>query len=375
MNDLMPLIVIAAGGTGGHMFPAQALATELSNRSCRLVVITDSRGDFWQGDVQDVEIYRIRAGGLAGKSFLARIESGFELAIGILQARKILKRLNPKAVVGFGGYASIPTMLAAIFSGYPTAIHEQNAVLGKANRLLAKWVKRIATSFEQTQGFPEYATARVVHIGMPLRPALSSVIGWPYPSLTLNGPLSLLVTGGSQGARVLSDVVPRALSLLDESLRRRLRVSQQCRPEDLERTRETYKALCIEADIKTFFDDVPERLASSHLLIGRSGASTAAETLAVGRPSILVPYPHAIDDHQTLNAHAIVEVGAGWLIPEEAFTPTALSARLASLLSSPEILKKSAAAALDAATLNGAMRLADMVFTLFPSNDNESMAA
>lgn len=375
MSDLRPLVVLAAGGTGGHMFPAQALAAELSGRKCRLAVITDRRGDVWQGNTEGVETYRIRAGGLAGKNFLTRIQSGSGLAVGTLQARKILKRLHPKAVIGFGGYASIPTMLAASFGGYPTAIHEQNAVLGKANRMLAKRVKCIATSFEITDGLPKYGTARVVHTGMPLRPAIAAAIGRPYPSLTPDSPLSLLVIGGSQGARVFSDVVPEALGLLDKNLRRRIRVSQQCRPEDLERTRERYLALNLEADLKTFFDDVPERLASAHLLIGRSGASTAAETLAVGRPAILVPYPHAIDDHQTRNAHAIVEVGGGWLMPEETFTPSELSTRLGSLFSLPAIMTKSAAAAGDAATVNAAERFADLVLTLLLSNGNESRAA
>jgi len=375
MNDHRPLVVLAAGGTGGHMFPAQALAAELSSRNCRLAVITDRRGDVWKGGVQGVETYRVHAGGLAGKNFLSRLQSGSKLAVGTLQAKRILRRLNPKAVVGFGGYASIPTMLAASLGGYPTAIHEQNAVLGKANRLLAKRVKRIATSFEITEGLPENVGARVVHTGMPLRPAISAVIGRPYPSLTLTGPVSLLVIGGSQGAHVFSDVVPRALGLLDDNVRKRIRVSQQCRPEDLEWTRECYQALSMDADLKTFFPDAPERLASSHLLIGRSGASTAAETLAVGRPAILVPYPHAIDNHQTRNAHAIVDVGAGWLVPEEAFTPSELSARLVSLLSLPAVLKKASASARAAATVNAAVQLADMVFTLLASNEKESIAA
>jgi len=375
MNDLKPLVVLAAGGTGGHMFPAQALATELAGRGCRLALVTDRRGDTWQGGRVAVETHRIRAGGLAGKSFMARLQSGPELAIGTWQARKLLKRLNPRAVVGFGGYASVPTMLAARFGGYPAAIHEQNAVLGRANRLLATRVEYIATSFERAEGLPENGAARVVHTGMPIRPAVSAVMGRPYPPLTPEGQVSLLVIGGSQGARVFSDVVPEALALLDDDLRRRLRISQQCRPEDLERTQNRYRELGMDADLGTFFEDVPERLAAAHLLISRSGASTVAETLAVGRPAILVPYPHAIDDHQTRNAHAVDEAGAGWLMPEQAFTPPGLSARLESLFGLPAILEKAAAAAGDAASVDAAGRLADMVCTLLPSNGDERRAA
>ncbi|MEE2699026.1 MAG: undecaprenyldiphospho-muramoylpentapeptide beta-N-acetylglucosaminyltransferase [Pseudomonadota bacterium] len=375
MSDVNPLIVMAAGGTGGHMFPAQALAAELHSRNCRLVLITDRRGDVWQGEAKGIETYRIRAGGIAGKNIFARFKSSSELAIGTLQARKILKRLSPMAVVGFGGYASIPTMLAASHSGFPTAIHEQNAVLGRANRFLAKRVACIATSFKKTEGLPKSGTLQVVHSGMPLRSAVSIVKECPYPSLRPDGNVSLLVIGGSQGARIFSEVVPRGLGLLDDDLRSRIHVSQQCRPEDLERTSNLYRENGIDAELKTFFKDAPKRLANSHLLIGRSGASTVAEALAIGRPAILVPYPHATDDHQTRNAHAVVEGGAGWLMPEESFTPTELSVRLTSLISSPVILEKSAIAARAAATIDAEVHFADLVLNLLALSHNESRAA
>jgi UDP-N-acetylglucosamine--N-acetylmuramyl-(pentapeptide) pyrophosphoryl-undecaprenol N-acetylglucosamine transferase len=375
MNSSSSLIVLAAGGTGGHMFPAQALATELSNRNYRLALITDQRGDVWQENAKGIETYHIRAGGIAGKTLLARLRSGFELAIGVLQARKLLKRLKPDVVVGFGGYASVPTMLAASFGGYPTAIHEQNAVLGKANRLLAKWVRCIATSFKKTEGLPENGAVRIIHTGIPLRSAVSIVIGEPYPAFKLNGLISMLVVGGSQGASIFSNVVPKALELLEADLRKRIKISQQCRLEDLEKTQEYYQKIGIEAELKTFFDDAPKRLAESHLLIGRSGASTIAEILAIGRPAILVPYPHAIDDHQTQNAYAIVDVGAGWLMPEEAFTPFELSARLVSLFKLPKVMKITADSAGAAATVNAEIHLADMVVGLILSNRNESKVA
>ena len=368
MTSRDPLVILAAGGTGGHVFPAEALAEELTGRGCRLALITDRRGVAFKGALEGIEIHRIRAGGIAGKSFRARLQNGPELAIGTWQARGLLKRLKPKAVIGFGGYASVPTMLAASFGGYQTAIHEQNAVLGRANRLLASRVDRIATSYVNSKGLPAEAAAKVKHTGMPVRASIAAVGGRPYPALTADGVVSLLVIGGSQGAHVFSRVVPDALGRLDEGLRSRVRVSQQCRPEDLEQTRDRYQKLGIDADLKIFFHDLPKRLAGAHLLIGRAGASTVAETLAAGRPSILVPYPFAIDDHQTRNAHAIEESGAGWLMLEESFTRSNLAARLDSLLGLPAILEKAADCAKAAGTHDASERLADMVCTLLPSN-------
>ncbi|NQU59825.1 MAG: undecaprenyldiphospho-muramoylpentapeptide beta-N-acetylglucosaminyltransferase [Rhodospirillales bacterium] len=362
------LVVLAAGGTGGHMFPAQALATELSERGCRLALFTDRRGGAWQTQSSDIETHHIRASGLAGKSFAARLQSGPELAIGTWQARGLLKRLRPNAVIGFGGYASVPTILAASFGGYHTAIHEQNAVLGRANRLLASRVKKIATSFEKSEGLPEEFLSKVTHTGMPVRPSVAAIRQHPYPSLKSEDPVSILVIGGSQGAHVFSEIVPDALALLEDGLKSRLQISQQCRPEDLEQVRGIYQSLGIKAELKTFFDDMPERLGAAHLVIARSGASTVAETLVAGRPSILVPYPHAIDDHQSRNAHAVDEAGGGWLMPEDSFTPANLAARLDSLFGLPAILEKAASSAKAAGAEDAAERLADMVCTLLPSN-------
>ncbi len=362
------LVVLAAGGTGGHVFPAEALAVELTGRGQRLAAITDRRGGAWKGALGSIETHRILAGGVAGKSLAALLKSGPELAIGTWQARALLKRLAPKAVIGFGGYASVPTMLAACFGGYRTAIHEQNAVLGRANRLLATRVRHIATSFEKSEGVPEEAAAKVVHTGMPVRAAVAAVADRPYPAFAADRPLSLVVFGGSQGARVFSDVVPAALAAFGADLKTRLRVTQQCRPEDIEAARARYRDAGIAAELATFFDDLPERLASAHLVIGRAGASTCAEMLVVGRPGILVPYPHAIDDHQTRNAHAIDEAGAGWLMPETSFTAASLAERLQSLLGLPAILEKAAAAAKAVGNADAAKRLADMVCAMLNSN-------
>ena len=365
------LIVLTAGGTGGHVFPAEALAAELLERGYRLALVTDKRGRAYGGTLGDLETHRVLAGGVAGKSFAGRLRSIPELAIGTLQARALLKKLCPDVVVGFGGYASVPTMFAASLGGYATAIHEQNAVLGRANRLLATRVRCIATSFETVDAVPADARARVTHTGMPVRPAVAAMRDRPYPPPAEDGPINLLVLGGSQGARVLSDVIPQAVARLPMALRSRLHITQQCRPEDLERVRQAYSETLVQVDLAAFFDDVPERLANAHLLIGRAGASTVAEVTAVGRPSILVPYPFAIDDHQSANAHAVDEAGAGWLMPQDAFTPETLAGRIESLFSVPRTLERAAACALEAGRADAAVRLAEMIVGMLPNGNHQ----
>ena len=365
------LIVLAAGGTGGHVFPAEALAAELTRRGYRLSLITDRRGDA----LGNLETHRIRAGGIAGKNFTALLRSGPELAIGTLQSWALLKALQPRAVVGFGGYASVPTMLAATFGSYNTIIHEQNAVLGRANRLLASRVKRIATSFKGVRFVPKSALNKVVHTGMPVRPDVAAIRDIPYPELNNNGEIRILVLGGSQGASILSKVIPEAIARLDADLRSRLFISQQCRPEDLDSTRAAFQSLAVNVKLESFFDDIPERFARSHLLVSRAGASTVSEAMTVGRPAILVPYPHAVDDHQTFNAHALDEVGGGWLMSQESFTPDDLAKRLGSLLAVPKILKRAAECARSSGQPDAAVRLADVVCDLIGENDNGRKAA
>lgn len=365
-----PLIVLAAGGTGGHVFPAEALAVELSSRGCRLALITDRRGGSYSGVLGDLETHRIRAGGVAGKRIMALLQSGPELAIGLFQARGLLRKLAPSAVIGFGGYASVPTMLAACFAGLPTAIHEQNAVLGRANRLLAGRVRRIATCFASVEGLPAGTSEKVTMTGMPVRPAVMDHMNAAYPATDETSDFHLLVIGGSQGARVLSDVVPAAVALLAPELRQRLRIVQQCRPEDLERVRAAYEQSGAPAELASFFDDVPARLAAAHLLIGRAGASTVAEVTTIGRPAILIPYPYATDDHQARNAHALDEGGAGWVLPEAAFTPETLKNRLESLIGMPVVLERTAANAKALGRPQAAKALADMVVGLVPNGAN-----
>ena len=369
------LIVLAAGGTGGHVFPAEALARELKSRGHRLALLTDRRGDVYGGALGEMETHQIRAGGIAGKGALAKIFSIAELGLGTLQARKLLKTMQPSAVVGFGGYASIPTMMAASLAGVPAVLHEQNAILGRANRLLADRARAIAVSFPESKGIPARSVQKVTHTGMPVRSGVLEVRDIPYPSFTDGAPFNILVLGGSQGARVLSDVIPDAISQLSEPLKARIKIIQQCRPEDLEQVRGRYKYHNINAELASFFDDVPARLAGAHLVISRSGASTVAELLVVGRPALLVPYRYATDNHQSLNAHAVDEVGAGWLIPEADFSTDSLASRLESMFGMPMILEKAAEAARRAGIPNATERLATLVEATLNGNHGKTEKA
>lgn len=367
-----PLVVLATGGTGGHVFPAEALAQELSDRGCRLALITDRRGDDLGGRLGELETHRVRAGGIAGKGLVARLRSVGEIAFGTLQARQLLKRLKPSVVVGFGGYASVPTMLAATYSTVSAAIHEQNAVLGRANRLFASKVQKIATSYETVTNIPEAAVARTVYTGMPVRAAVKDLHGTPYPALSDKTDFNILVFGGSQGASVFSRVVPKAIEKLEKSHQKKLNIVQQCRPEDYNDLRADYDRLGVPAEIASFFADIPQRIATSHLVISRSGASTVAEVTAIGRPAVLVPYPHATDDHQAANAHAVDEVGGGWLIPDEAFTAESLAHRLRTLLDMPRSLQNAAEAAKSAGRAEAGAALAELVLRLV-SDDNDRL--
>ncbi len=367
-----PLVVLAAGGTGGHVFPAEALAAELSSRGYQLALVTDRRGGDLSGRLGELETHRVRAGGIAGKGVFARILSAIELMVGTVQAWFLLRRLKPAVVVGFGGYASVPTMLAAAYSGTKAAIHEQNAVLGRANRMLASRVETIATSFEKVSEIPENAKSNIIVTGMPVRLAVTIVRDRAYPSISREGDINLAVFGGSQGAHIFSVVVPDAMKRLDESLRRRIKITQQSRQEDIDLANSVYRTIGIEAELSTFFNDVPDRIADAHLVICRSGASSIAELTTIGRPAILVPYRHAVDDHQSRNAYAVDEVGGGWLIPEKAFTGVVLAERLAALFAIPRILENAATAAKSAGVPDAAARLADMVVGLMSNGNGKS---
>jgi UDP-N-acetylglucosamine--N-acetylmuramyl-(pentapeptide) pyrophosphoryl-undecaprenol N-acetylglucosamine transferase len=372
-NRQVPLIVLAAGGTGGHVYPAESLATEMLTRGFRLALITDRRGYAYGGVLGNLDTYRVPAGGVAGKIAVSRIKSISEIMVGIWQARKILIQLNPQVVVGFGGYASIPSIAAASFGSYKTAIHEQNAIFGRANRLLAPRVDKIITCFDEIEKLPASALRKVVQSGMPVRAKIIAQRETPYPELSAELPIRLLVLGGSQGARILSDVVPQAIINLPDQLKARISITQQCRPEDIGRVHKKYSDAKIKADLSSFFDDIPEQMVKAHLVIGRSGASTVAESLVVGCPSIMIPYMYAIDDHQTKNAYAVDKAGAGWLIAEKSLTPELLSARLENLLSIPNTLNNAAARAKASGRPDAVKRLADIIEELMVSgrsNDN-----
>lgn len=335
------LFVLASGGTGGHLFPAEALARELIKCGARVSLFTDSRVDALAATIPGIAIQRVTAGRLAGGP--ARAAYGLaEIAVGTMQARRLLRRSRPAAVVGFGGYPSLPTMLAAASLGLPTLIHEQNAVLGRANRLLAPLVWRIATGFPDTAGLRPSDRARVVHTGNPVRPAILALGGAGYDPPGPDGPIELLVIGGSQGAHVLAEIVPAALAMLSSPLRRRLHVSQQARPEDLPAVVAAYGKAGIAAEIESFFADVPQRMTRAHLAVTRAGASTVAELATIGRPALLIPYPYAADDHQTANARAFAAAGGGRLIAQTGLRAEALAADLETLLTNDSTLARMA---------------------------------
>ena len=361
-------IVVAAGGTGGHLFPAEALCAELLRRGRTVHLAVDARVEAFAERLPGVAVHRVRAGPLAGNP-LGLARGLADLALGVFDARALLRRLSPAAVVGFGGYPSVPTMLAAARLGLPSVIHEQNAVLGRANRLLAPRASRIATGFPVTAGLRPADRGRAVHTGNPVRPAILAAGETPYRPPVPEGSIVLLILGGSQGAHIMSEIVPPALALLPEGLRARLAVAHQARPEDLDGATAAYRAAGIAAEVRSFFADVPERLARAHLAICRAGASTIAELAVCGRPAVLVPYPHATDDHQSANARAFAEAGAGWVVAQSALDPEGLAARLSQLFGDGAALAAAAGQARRFGRPEAARHLADLALALVPEGD------
>jgi len=370
MTSRTPLIVLSTGGTGGHIFPAQALAETLLTRGYRLELITDRRGDAYNGPLEKINTHAIQAAGVSGRGLIAKLVALGRLTAGYFQARKLLRALDPTVVVGFGGYATVPTLLAASHLGIKTAIHEQNAVLGRANRVLAPRATRVATAFKTTTFLRNADRGKSVWTGNPVRPEIVDVRQTPLPTLNSESAIELLIIGGSQGASIFSTVVPAALAALPDDLRRRLRVTQQCRTEDLAQVREDYAQAQITADLSSFFVDIPQRLMAAHMLICRAGASTMAELTTAGRPAILVPYPHAIDDHQTINAARLCDSGGAWMMPDGDFTPETLSARLVSLFSMESTLAMAARCAAQIGMPEATERLADVVAGIIGTNGN-----
>lgn len=354
-------IILAAGGTGGHIFPAEALAEALLGQGERVILVTDKRfANFSTGALSRIETRTIHAGTVGG-GLHRKLLGALGIGLGILQARSLLAQLKPKAVVGFGGYPSFPTMYAASGLGIPTVIHEQNSVLGRANRMLAHRVDRIATSFPNTLMLSGSDQSKVYRTGNPVRASVRALREIPYPSVAQDGKLQILVTGGSQGASVFSHVVPQAIASLPPALRSRVRIDQQCRPADLETTRALYQQTGVNADLASFFVDLPTRLAGAHLVIARSGASTVCELAAAGRPGILVPLPTSMDNHQYYNAEALEDVGGGWVMAQDGFTPASLSARLEAFLTAPDTLTRAADNAKKLGVPEAAQQLAKLV--------------
>ena len=359
----MTTIVLSAGGTGGHLFPAQALAGELMARGHAIVVMTDARFKQYETAFPGARIETVPSAAFSDRSLLGLMSAPFEIAAGIALSLVKLARIRPRAVVGFGGYPSLPVMIAACLARWPTAILSPDALLGRANRIVANYVERIAANLPLVRFLPK-DMSKIVYTGNPMRPEVVALADIAYDAPEANGPFHLLVFGGSQGARVFSEVVPAAIEKLPPDLRARLSIVQQCRPEDIERVRALYARLGVKAELASFFTDLPARMAAAHLVIARSGAGTVSELAVIGRPAILVPLPHALDDNQTPNADAFANLGAGWRVKQTEFTPAGLAAMLANALAAPGDLAVRATAARKLSRPDATARFADVVENL-----------
>ncbi|MBY5442637.1 MULTISPECIES: undecaprenyldiphospho-muramoylpentapeptide beta-N-acetylglucosaminyltransferase [Rhizobium] len=353
------IVLLAAGGTGGHVFPAEALAFKLKERGYSVHLVTDSRAERYAGKFPAEEIHVVPSATIGSKNPVAVVRSLWTLWSGMRAAKKLIQRLRPIIVVGFGGYPTVPPLLAATRLGVPSMIHEQNAVMGRANKALATRVQAIAGGFlpEGGAAFPD----KTVTTGNPVRPAIIAAAEVPYTPSHPGEAFNLVVFGGSQGAQYFSKALPTAISLLDEALRVRLRITQQVRPEDMEMVSGCVAKLEMGADIAPFFTDMAERLARAHLVICRSGASTVSEISVIGRPAVLVPYPHALDHDQAANAAALAATGGAKVIAQSELSPEKIAAILTAVMNDPEKLLHMAAAAKRAGKPDAANLLADMV--------------
>jgi UDP-N-acetylglucosamine--N-acetylmuramyl-(pentapeptide) pyrophosphoryl-undecaprenol N-acetylglucosamine transferase len=363
MNEgTRPRVLVAAGGTGGHLFPAAALADALGKRGLAVHLATDRRAIRFGDAFADDAIHVVASATLRARNPVALFQTAAGIGVGLLQARGLIGRLRPAAVIGFGGYPSVPPVLAAVWRGLPTLIHDANAVVGRANRLLAPRVSAIATTFADTFRNEPRLAAKTTVTGNPVRPAVTAAAATPYSAPA--EALRVVVFGGSQGARIMSDIVPAAIALLPPQLRAQLHIVQQARDEDVARVQEAYARLATAAEVAPFFSDLPARIAASQLVVARSGASTIAELSAIGRPSILVPLPHAIDQDQFANAGVLERAGGALRLVQEGFTAERLAAELAALAAAPQRLAAMAAAARTVGKIDAAERLADLVLDI-----------
>ena len=354
-------ILLAAGGTGGHLFPAEALARALEARGVPVELMTDDRALRYGVDFPARALHAVPSATPRAGSPVAKAAAAAQLSRGVLAAWRILGRVKPAAVVGFGGYPTVPPIVAASIRSLPILLHEQNAVMGKANLFVANRAIRIATGFPALGKVPAALLDRVRFTGNPVRPAVIAASQTAMPLLTPDGPIHLLVTGGSQGARVMSDVVPAAIEKLDPGLRARLAIVQQARGEDEARVRDAYARIGVDAEVAPFFADLPQRIAAAHIVVGRAGASTVSEIAVIGRAAILVPFPHALDQDQAANAAILAQSGAAVVRDQALFTPEWLAEELARVLNDPADLLVRADAARHAGRPDAAERLCELV--------------
>jgi UDP-N-acetylglucosamine--N-acetylmuramyl-(pentapeptide) pyrophosphoryl-undecaprenol N-acetylglucosamine transferase len=357
------LILLAAGGTGGHMFPADALAQDLISRGYRVALATDIRGKRFEPFAGGIPVY-VTQSGTIGSGLIKKIKSVASLGVGFFQARKLLSDLKPAVVIGFGGYPSVPAVYAAQTKKIPTVIHEQNAILGRANVFLAPKTERIAVAWAHVEGLESGDEARAVVTGNPVRPDIAALYNKPFPTLEQDGLLRIFITGGSQGAAVFAEVVPAALAKLPAHHRARLDIVQQCHETDIPRVEQIYKEAGIQATLKPFFKDMALQLERCHLVIARSGAGTVSEVTTAGRPAIFVPYPHHADQQQKRNADAVADAGGAWVMTQNGFTVEALSSRLETFLQTPETLFRAAENARSCGRPDAARKLGNIVMAL-----------
>lgn len=350
-------ILLAAGGTGGHLFPAEALARELTGRGWDVHLATDMRADRFAGRFAPENVHIVRSATVSSKYPIALLRSFWTLWQGYRDSVKLLRELEPAAVVGFGGYPTIPPLFAATGRGIPALIHEQNAVMGRANKALAARVEAIAGGFLPAAGaFGD----KIVATGNPVRPEVIEASAKPYRASRGSGPFRLLVFGGSQGARFFSRALPEAIAKLPGDQRKRLAVVQQARPEDEAGLREAYRKIGIEADISVFFADLAKRIANAHMVVSRSGASTVSEIAVIGRPALLVPYPHALDHDQAANAAALAQAGGARVCPQSELDPERLAGEIGEMMNNPDRAKAMANSAKSAGKPAAARLLADL---------------
>lgn len=363
----MKKFMLMAGGTGGHLFPAMALAQELARRGHVVELMTDHRVESYGADFPASAIHIVPSATPSLTNPIKFVGGGLRILRGIAVAFGKLRGSRPDCVIGFGGYPTFPPFVAASLQGIPGILHEQNAVMGRANRALARFADVLAMSFAQTK-FADGQNLEKVVTGNPVRDRVRAVSATPYPALDDVSPIGIVVFGGSQGAKALSDIVPSAIAGIEEPLRHRLRVVQQCRAEDLDRVAEIYRQAKVNVELAAFFTDLPERIAQSHLVIGRSGASTIAELTVLGRPAILVPLPGAIDADQKNNALVVDRAGGGWIAEQSTLTVQTLASRLTTLLSDPITLTKAADAARSLGQPRAVEKLADLAEMLSGKN-------